>query len=201
VRRSWLGTSSYMSIKNKRSDESIVQAARISAKSAAIVALITTIGGAFAGYFLRPNEGNNNKANNKAIAQNTPIAQLHWIKIERIESGEFMDVRILATVNGVRFSYPSSTIWQEVGPNRSAAIERFLIPPVEGTYRVSFYAFVNEYSRNKPGEATSSHVDEIDVSKLPTNVLSYDLYGSVRPMTRGGEPAGAKAIRVFYSIE
>lgn len=186
-----------MSIKNKRSDESIVQAARISAKSAAIVALITTIGGAFAGYFLRPNEGNNNKA----IAQNTPIAQLHWIKIERIESSEFMDVRILATVNGVRFSYPSSTIWQEVGPNRSAAIERFLIPPAEGTYRVSFYAFVNEYSRNKPGEATSSYVDEIDVSELPTNVLSYDLYGSVRPMTRGGEPAGAKAIRVFYSIE
>jgi hypothetical protein len=189
-----------MSIKNKRSDESIVQAARISAKSAAIVALITTIGGAFAGYFLRPNEGNNN-TDNKAVAQNEVIAQFHWIKIERIESSEFMDVRILATVNGVRFSYPSSTIWQEVGPNRSAAIERFLVPPAEGIYRVSFYAFVNKYSRNKPGEATSSHVDEIDVSKLPTNVLSYDLYGSVRPMTRGGEPAGAKAIRVFYSIE
>ena len=179
-----------MSTKNKKSDESIVQAARISAKATAIVALITTIGGAFAGYLLRPNEGNK-----KATAP------LHWIKIERIESTKIMDVRILATVNGVKFSYPSTTIWQEVGPNQSAAIERFLIPPAEGTYRVSFYAFVSDFSRHYSGEATSSQVHEIDVSKLPTNVLSYDLYGSVRPMTRGGEPGEANAIRVFYSIE
>jgi hypothetical protein len=177
-----------MSTVNRKSEDSVVQAARISAKSAAIVALITTIGGAMVGYFLRPSDNNT-------------LPQVHWIKIERIESNEPLDVRIVATVNGVRFSYPSSTIWQEVGPNQSAAIEKFLIPPTESTYRISFYAFVNDFSRNHPGEATSSQVYEIDVSKLPTSGLSYDLYGSVRPMTRGGEPGKAKAIRVFYSIE
>lgn len=125
-------------------DKPAVQAAKVSAKGAIIVALITTLGGVVAGYLVRQ------------PANSQQPADLHWLTIEGIEAQGYLDVRLLMTVNGVKFSYPSSSVWQEVGPRMSTANERFLLPPAEESYRVSFQAFQALLSDNVAGEATSS---------------------------------------------
>ena len=172
-------------------DKATLQAARISAKSAVVVALITTLGGVVAGYLVRPDAGRGN------------VSALHWLTIERIESDAPADVRVLITVNGLRFSYPSSSVWQELQPGMTGEQERFLLPPSEDSYRVSFHAFEIRGPHSDSGESTSSVVEEIPVDKIPTGRRSYDLYGIVRPFTRGGSPTrgGTVSLRVSYSIE
>lgn len=184
-----------MSTKRNLEDESAIRVAKVSAKAAILVALITTLGGAATGYFLR-------------LSEHTPkTLKLHWLKIERVESSHHLDVRLVATVNGMKFSYPSSSLWQEVGPGMSAAPERFLLPPGEKSYRVSFFAFQtyrpedlgSEGEQQIVGEATSPSIYELDLERLPSGVLSYDLHGNVRTFSRGGDRE--TAIRIFYSLE
>jgi len=184
----------------RRNHESAIRVAQISSKSAILVAIITTVGGVLSGYLLR------------GPLEESPAAHSRWLTIERLESRDILDVRLVISVNGLRYSYPSSTVWQAIEPGMQPNKERFLLPSAD-SYRISFLVFSEALEmREKPGtdtalfsrgggQATSTTVDEISVAQLPSGVRSYDVFGMVRPFTRAPMPDKATSIRVLYSIE
>ncbi len=105
----------------KKLEKKEISIAKIGAKGSILVALITAIGGGVAGYFVR--DGNDTQATQSQ----------RWINIEKIKSETYPYIRLIAKVNGVNYSYPSKSLWAQVGSNR----ERFPLPVAE-SYRISF---------------------------------------------------------------
>jgi hypothetical protein len=88
-------------VEAKPAEDAPVRVAKISALQAIVVAVITAAAGVFAGYI--------GKSSTQA-----PPPQQRWIVIDGAESQAYSVVRIVATINGVHFSYPSNSVWAEV---------------------------------------------------------------------------------------
>lgn len=154
-----------------------VRVAKISAVQAVVVAVITAVAGVVAGYIGKPS------------TQATP--QQRWIVIDGAESDGYSLVRIVATINGVHFSYPSNSVWTEIGPNMSR--ERFPVPSSD-RYNVSFRAFL---SNPGPAATLSGEANYVEtISDVPSGERTYSLY-PVMGSYRGSAPV----IHVRYHME
>ncbi len=161
--------------------ESHVKVAKISAIQGIVVALITAVAGVAAGYIARGG------------GEASPIKQ-HWIEINSIESNNSTLVRLVITINGINYSYPSKAVWAEIGPSMSK--ERFPLPQESENYRVSFSAFLSERGPAPTLRAESQEVKEISVGKLPQKDQVYYLYP-----VEGSYRAAVKDVVIGYSIE
>jgi hypothetical protein len=139
----------------KKQKDAQVQAAKITAFQAIVVTLITVAGGSL-GYFF----GDAGKAKNK------PEIKQHWLAIENVNyTGP---ARLVVTVNGNNFSYPSTQIW--AGNGEQAPQERFPLPVGAEKYQISFTALVPEIDPGLKGfyPTKSPHEEEIGLQQLPT---------------------------------
>lgn len=142
-------------LKNSSGDSS-VEVAKITALQAVVVAIITTVAGAAVGYVGKPS------------SQITPSQR--WIVIDGAESQIYPFVRIVATINGVHFSYPSNAVWAGIGP--SMPKERFPIPSAD-SYNVSFRAFLN----GGPDDVLNGEANYVEsISQIPSGDRAYPLY-------------------------
>jgi hypothetical protein len=162
----------------KSVDEAPVRVAKISAVQAVVVAVITATAGVLAGYIGKS-------------STSVPPQQQRWIVIDGAESQEYSVVRIVATVNGVHFSYPSNSVWAEVGPSMSR--ERFPIPSAE-RYTVSFRAFLSNLGPSATLSGEANYVESI--TEVPSGERTYSLY-PVNSGYRGAKPV----LRVRYRVE
>jgi len=160
-------------------DETSIKVAKITATQAIIVALITTIGGVMGGVFI----GKSSKS--------VESVKQRWLHIHNVETSSPV-VRIVASVNGINYSYPSKAIWAEVGPTMSE--EKFPLLYEADAYRISFSAFISD-SADEIGENISQHVEEIKINRLPTGKMVYELY----PLSSGSRSAIPK-LKVYYSV-
>ena len=102
--------------------------ARLSAFQAIVVAIIVASGGILAGYF-----------GHERIRDVTSSQPKRWLTIHGLESVRFSTCRIVISVNGYNYSYPSTAVWARVG---AAPREHFALPPAS-SYRVAFRAIVD----------------------------------------------------------
>lgn len=166
------------------SGETQIKVARISALQAILVALITTLGGLVGGLAI-----------GRSSAGSGPARQ-HWLVIEGVHQTKVPFIRVVATVNGLHFSYPSRAVWAEVNPGMSK--ERFPLPINADSFLVSFTAFgVHDPLQPHVAEFTSQVVEETKVHQLPARNRAYGLYDLYEGV-RGGHP---DTLSVNYSIE
>jgi len=161
--------------------ESEVAVAKIGRTQAIAVALITAIGGVAAGYTARG-------------GTDATREMQHWIEVASIGSKSSSLVRLVITVNGINYFYPSKAVWAEIGPSMSK--ERFPLPIEPGTYRVSFAAFLSERGSAPTLRAESQEVMEFSVDKLPQKGQVYSLYP-----VEGSYRAAVRDVTIGYSIE
>ncbi len=142
-------------MENKQKD-SQVQAAKITAFQAIVVALITVAGGSL-GYFF----GDAGKAKSK------PEIKQHWLAIKNVTSTG--PVRIVIAANGINFSYPSQQVWFTGGV--PAPQERFPLPAGSEKYKIAFTALTPGQDPQWPGthETKNFYVEEIGREDLPTS--------------------------------
>ncbi|MDP3029799.1 MAG: hypothetical protein Q8O04_09955 [Deltaproteobacteria bacterium] len=107
-----------------------------------------------------------------------PVQQ-HWLVIHNVrnlrvgnEVGRY--VRVVASVNGVNYAYPSQAVWATIGPQMCT--ERFPLPIKSSSYRVAFSAMVCPDPRAPVDELISQFLHEIRLSQIPTNQSVYGLY-------------------------
>jgi hypothetical protein len=158
-------------------EEHQVQVAKISAFQAIIVATITAVAGLLAGYLGKPMEHNQDVQ--------------RWLVIDGAEAKDHSLIRIVATVNGVYFSYPSNSVWTAVGPDMSR--ERFPLPSSKN-YSISFRAFLSDPGPAKTIQGESNYVDTIQ--EFPSGQRTYQLYPS-EGSYRGASPG----LSVRYHVE
>ncbi len=161
-----------------------VKVAKITATQTIVVALITTIGGGLIGFFV---------SSNKFPAHTASEHKQSWLVIHRIDDQAHRHVRIVASANGINYSYPSRAVWAETGPQMSS--ERFPLQ-YSKTYRVAFSAFVTNPGASDTDETVSQEVEVISESQIPTGQKLYELY----PLDRGYRGA-TPSLSVVYSID
>jgi hypothetical protein len=171
---------------SEENTEATVRAARITATQAIIVAVITTFGGGVIG-FLANQYGASNRANVAAEYSQ------RWLVIRNVEDSASRHVRIVASVNGLFFSYPSRAVWAETGPQMSS--ERFPLPN-QDSYKVAFSAFVTSPGAPDTGEAESQEVVSIEAKQIPSGDKTYHLYRIER-----GYRDAVPSLRIVYAIE
>lgn len=88
--------------------------ARLTFWQAILVALITTSGGILAGIQIG------------GIDQKQISPKQRWLTIHNVRASLFSHVRIIASVNNVKYVYPTNVIWAGIGSGMSS--ERFPIP-------------------------------------------------------------------------
>jgi hypothetical protein len=148
-----------------------VTVAKFGALQAITVALITAVAGIVTGYIARGGVDNNN------------FEMQHWIVIEDIVSKEHKVVRVVISVNGVNYSFPSKKMWAEVGPNLSS--EKFPLPNTKDNYKISFSAFVSDRGPLKDiFEYQSNEIQPFSKKQLPLSNQIYYLNKS--DVTYGG---------------
>lgn len=159
--------------RQKNPDNPTLEVARITARQAIVVALITSLAGvvgAVIGYFANQH------------GQSTPVA-FHRISFDGVtfpEQGAYA-VRLVADVNGQAYSYPSRTVWADLGPTMPK--EEFpLLPAAE--YRVHFQA----YLRLPNGDVEMLQSQPLQLAP-PGIDLEYDLFPVDKGFTRGVSPA------------
>ncbi len=160
-----------------------VQVAKITAFQAITVALITVAGGSL-GYFL----GESGKTKNK------PEIKQHWLAIKNVNY--LGSTRLVVTVNGNNFSYPSTQIW--AGNGEQAPQERFPLPVGAEKYQISFTALIPETDPGLKGfyPTQSPQEEEIGLQQLPTGERTVSFIPNashslqVKPM-----------IQIKYSVE
>ena len=155
-----------------------VEVARITARQAIVVALITTIGGIAAGVI----------ANREFTRRNSFAAQ-RWLRIDGVRSTQPSDVRLIISVNGYNYSYPSTSVW--VRPGAYTPRERFALPPAE-VFRVSFSVLLDDEPLGF--EHGSPVVNEH--SAVPT--ATPQTYRISTQVVRGGK---AEDVEINYTIE
>lgn len=149
-----------------------VAVAKVSARQAIVVALITAIAGLVTVLVTRK----------PATAEGT-----HWLQIEAIDAQNRDPIRLIISVNGIYYSYPSTAAFLVPGPNIPR--ERFPIPAARD-YAVSFRMIS---PNGRTGE--SSEVDLL--ASAPSEGREYRLWdgGSVR-----GSGGDVPPYRIRYSF-
>jgi hypothetical protein len=166
--------------------DSNVEVARITARQAIIVAVITSVAGllgGMVGYF----------ANHPAKPPEHAVAYTeHRISIDgvRLEAGEegsqHLAIRVMVDVNGQAYSYPSRALWADIGPNMSK--EEFPLVSAE-TYKVHFAA----YLRSQDGRVDNLQSQEL----LETSPGSSRFYG-LRPVNSGLDEHGPFLVIMYH---
>ncbi|MBX3315220.1 MAG: hypothetical protein KF906_12995 [Actinobacteria bacterium] len=164
-----------------------VHIAKIARSQAIIVALITTLGGSVAGFFL-----------GGGLQGKSSIEQ-QWLVIEGIEGDVKTPIRVVANVNGISYSYPSKAVWTEIGP--TMAKESFPLPAGEEKYNVSFSILYKPLAIDPTKDLIRGPGQNNDIvkhlrSQLPTQPNGYDIY-PVENGLRGAKPE----LKVIYHIE
>jgi hypothetical protein len=157
-----------------------VKVAKISAVQAVIVAIITAIGGLATGYFGRG-----------PVGRESPPQQ-RYLVIDHIQSDKHSLAVVVINVDGISYTYPSTTLWMEIGGMSRA---RFPLPPSKDGYRVSFRAFLSDRGP-VPTVRTESHPPGERVGQFPVTGLVANLY----PAEGSYQPANPLA-SVTYGIE
>lgn len=133
-----------------------VQVARITARQAVVVALITAASGILLGILTGYQSG---RSAPRDVRQ-------HWITLKPViaePESEGNAVRVVVLANSQAYSYPSRAVWADIGPKMSR--ESFPLPIGADECRVRFEVFL----RRPDGRVipyTSQEVDEIELSKL-----------------------------------
>ena len=118
-----------------------------------------------------------------------------WIKLNSIETDTYSLIRLVISVNGANYSYPSKAVWAQIGTNK----ERFPLPITSDEYRVSFKAFLSDPGNVPTVEASTQKVDEFSIQQLPVEDKTFELY-SVGGFSTVYE-TGKDAVQIKYSIE
>src|SRR3954467_5384460 len=156
-----------------------IRLAKITAVQAIVVALIAAVAGIIGGYL------------GHERLSDAPLGKpKQWLTIDQVESGAFATCRIVLSVNGYNYSYPSTAVWARVG---ASPREYFALPPAPA-YRVAFRAIVPEGSDARLLE--SPEVQEW-AAGMSLHDQVYTLYPGVA--VRGPRDSG-EAIRLHYSI-
>jgi hypothetical protein len=133
-----------------------IEVARITARQAIIVAMITAVAGLAGGYFGRPAV--------KSSPTDSPLIE-HRLRILGVSGAALgQAIRIVADVDGQGYSYPSRALWADIGPEMSQ--EDFLLPAGKVEYRIRFSAFVRD-ENGRLSEATSQEGEVIPVAATP----------------------------------
>jgi hypothetical protein len=122
--------------------------ARLSAFQAITVAVIVAIAGIITGYF-----------GHEQIRGVTSSHPKRWLTIEDLESIGFSTCRIVVSVNGYNYSYPSTAVWARVG---AAPREHFALPEAP-VYHVAF-----------PRDHRSGHRGRTAI-RIPRKFMSFRL--------------------------
>lgn len=155
--------------------------ARLSALQAIVVAIIVAIGGIVTGYF-----------GHERIRDVTASEPKRWLTIESLESTKFSTCRIVVSVNGYNYSYPSTAVWARVG---AAPREHFALPSAS-SYRVAFRAIVDR------GDEDAQLLESPEVQDFSAATPIRDQVYVVYPGIRVRGPSDSDtAIRLRYSIE
>jgi len=156
-----------------------VQLARISAIQAITVAVIAAIGGIFAGYY-----------GHQRISEVSLQQPKQWLTVDRVESRTFTTCRIVLSVNGYNYSYPSTAVWARVG---ASPRERFALPS-DSTYRITFRALV-------PEGRDAQLFESPEVQQVPSGVTLHQMYTLYPGVAVRGPADSDRAINLFYSIQ
>ncbi|HEX4265665.1 MAG TPA: hypothetical protein VH597_15120 [Verrucomicrobiae bacterium] len=148
-----------------------IRVAKISAKQAIVVTVITAIAGliaSFASYF-------------HGIEHSPPR---HYLKIIGVEARSLVGgaVRIVADVNGQPYSYPSRAVWADLQEGQPG--ESFPLPNEQSEYVLRFSAFYRDQT-GKVIQLTSSESSRILVANLPA--LDKFKLSTVYPDTYSGD--------------
>lgn len=139
--------------------------ARITAKQTIAVTMITVLG-ALGGAAIQhlASQSNATASATNAVA---PAIQ-YWLEIEGIELANMpvgespRRIRLVATVDSVKYSYPSSVIWEPVQGDMPD--ESFPLPVDSLPHRLSFVMFLDD----APNEPLTFHSNEsVDISNIP----------------------------------
>jgi hypothetical protein len=167
-----------------RAESSNIAIARLTAIQAIVVALITAGAGVATVYLA-----------GGTLSASADVVQ-RWITIENIESDDHKLIRLVIQVNGVNYSYPSNTVWAEIGLGKSQ--ERFPLPISDSTYLVSFRAILSDPGNVSTYMAVSQEIQNHSVGKLPADNKAYKMY----PHSESGLITVANStLQVNYSIE
>ena len=172
------------------------ETAKVSRNAAVWVAAITAVGG-FATAVATGALG----LLGKQAPPPKPVIQ-RWIRIDSVQLGTdavlpaIDRIRLVAQVNGVSYSYPTSvnSIWAPVGPGMMA--ERYPLPLGAETYRVRFYGFGLATDGKQVPRYESRDAVEHALRHVPFRGATQSLRLS------GSSPSGlATGMTVRYSIE
>lgn len=173
----------------KKDDSPHVEVARIGARQAIIVALITAVAAILGTVLSQP------------IWQQSPSTPHQWyisIKaVELLEKGRANEpsppVRIIPIVNNQAYSYPSRTLW--IRTESTSSGEDFPLPVFSGRVAVRFDAIIRRGEAF--GNLTSQEVQSYTMQQLPVKG-TYDLRAVTESQVRGED--GTTKVRVYYEI-
>jgi hypothetical protein len=156
-----------------------VKIAKINAVQAIVVALITVVGGATAGYWV----GNSGSS--------TPTIQQKWLIIQGIDGPNNESVRVVIGINGIVFAYPADVSYTKIGPNM--AEQKIPLPVGVDDYTLEFQAqFRNAISVGFK-DAKSRSRPTFPAESLPTERQGYSLHGII-----GDEKSAEVVLTVYY---
>ena len=157
-----------------------VEVARISARTAIIVALITAMSGLITGYLV-----------NKPSEQ----PKQRWLVIHSVSSDVATDLKLVARVNSIPYSYPADALMTRIAPGMPK--QRCPLPLADD-YAVSFEAFFREDGDEASDlfEAKNRETHQISGKQPPKEEQKYGLHEVV-----GGEKKRYDVLTVTYSIE
>jgi hypothetical protein len=177
-------------VRDKAHSDHTLEAARITARQAIIVAIITSMAGvlgAAIGYFA-------NKSSSPAPSSPAPSV-LHRVSIDSVrfdEDGPYA-VRIVADVNGQAYSYPSRAVWADIGP--TMAKEEFPLLPAQ-EYRIHFSA----YLRLPNGEVEMLQSQVLQLAP-PGIELHYELFRMDKEFSRGDTHGAKSSLFIEYHVQ
>ena len=149
--------------------------AKITARQAIVVALITAAAGLIGA------------AIQKVSSTTNTAVQQKWLKIRGVELEGFSKdsrVRVVIYVNGIALSYPSRAIWIKVGPQMSE--EEFPLPIDTDKYKISFELFISFEHLDQVGSIRVDRSNEVIEVKQTPFKYDYKLY-TVEAGIRGNE--------------
>jgi hypothetical protein len=175
---------------NNTSSSPQVEMAKIGAKQAIVVALITAVA-AIIGTVL-----------SQSVWRKAPPPQAQWYLaiddvtiLARSSTNEMSPpLRIIPIANGQAYSYPSRALW--VAADSSISGEEFPLPLFSDRVAVRFDAFVRR--GNSIGQLTSQELQSYSIQQLPVKG-TYELDGIDDSFTRG--LANTTKVRIAYEIK
>jgi hypothetical protein len=168
--------------------------AKVSRNAAVWVAAITALGG----FATAVATGSLGLLSKPPPPPPKPVVQ-RWIRIDSVQLGTdpvlppIDRVRLVAHVNGVSYSYPTSvnSIWAPVGPGMIA--ERYPLPIGAETYRVRFYGF---------GLTADGKIPRYESKDAVEHALRHVPFrGATQSLRLTSPSALATGLTVRYSIE